>query len=304
MRKERQIFQRAMDQVRNIDDADVVNMSFGFPPQEKDSAARRVNRAVSEEGIMVVAAAGNEGPEYNTITSPGIARNAVTVGSCNLSRRISGFSSRGPTNHEFRVKPDLVALGENIVGASPTTKPNEGQTTVKSGTSFAVPIVVGGIGLILQAHPEWSHERIKNALVTTAEPLSDGDGLYDIYTQGAGVAQIEPAVDTNIIVMDSIVNFGCVQAGRELSKEIRIQNLDTETKTLDIEYMMQEVHSGLDLSQDVNIQPDRITIPQESVGLIQLTVDTTGNYGIHSGRILYDDTELKHQYTSLFGYTS
>src|SRR6185436_17310622 len=98
-------------------------------------------RKLADEGIVVVAAAGNNGKTsagqkvYGGIHSPGNEPSAITVGATNTlgsdarnEDTIATFSSRGPTrsfstddygvkHYDNLIKPDLVAPGNKIVGA-------------------------------------------------------------------------------------------------------------------------------------------------------------------------------------------
>jgi subtilisin family serine protease len=113
----------------------VMNMSLGnrasIDPKD-DPIYQAVDRAI-EAGIVVVAAAGNEGPEPNTINTPGDNPNVITVGAYDdfntadaSDDRIPDFSSRGPT-YDKVPKPDLVAPGEAIIGPNAPTTPTEEQ---------------------------------------------------------------------------------------------------------------------------------------------------------------------------------
>ena len=79
-------------------------------------------------GLVVVASAGNNGknasgePVLASITTPGVAPSAITVGALNtwgtVSRdddTIATYSSNGPTRFELGLKPDVVAPGNKIV---------------------------------------------------------------------------------------------------------------------------------------------------------------------------------------------
>jgi hypothetical protein len=99
--------------------AHIINMSLGSEqvPEnlEDDPQAIAVKRA-TDAGILVLCAAGNSGPGPRTINSPGAVEEAITVGSYNpVTGRISDFSSVGPTP-DGRIKPDVVAPGENVFG--------------------------------------------------------------------------------------------------------------------------------------------------------------------------------------------
>ncbi|MBS1810257.1 MAG: S8 family serine peptidase [Acidobacteria bacterium] len=121
----------------------VINLSLGT--HAKDSyktdpmclAARRAANA----GIVVVAAAGNDGKDtsgqkiYGGIHSPGIDPSVITVGASNTygtdargDDTIATYSSRGPTRgytvvnnvrkYDNLIKPDLVAPGNRLIGAA------------------------------------------------------------------------------------------------------------------------------------------------------------------------------------------
>ncbi len=112
----------------------VINMSLGHPAR-KDFENDPVNQAVKkayEAGIVVVAAAGNEGPDPRTIGTPGDSPYALTVGAADdrntkdpSDDKITNFSSRGPTPGGL-IKPDVVAPGEAIIAPmSPGTEAEE-----------------------------------------------------------------------------------------------------------------------------------------------------------------------------------
>lgn len=97
-------------------DVDVINMSLGGGPDGFPDSEHPINRAVelaTRAGITVVAAAGNSGPDGNTIGSPAESAHAIAVGSVLHPGQLSEFSSRGPTE-EGLVKPDVLAPGEFI----------------------------------------------------------------------------------------------------------------------------------------------------------------------------------------------
>ena len=120
---------------------DVVNMSIGTPAinSYKDDPLCKAVRRLVDTGIVVVAAAGNNGKDengnkvYGRIHSPGNDPSAITVGASNamgtdgpLDDRVTTYSSRGPTrsysvdadgvkHYDNQIKPDLVAPGNKIL---------------------------------------------------------------------------------------------------------------------------------------------------------------------------------------------
>jgi serine protease AprX len=115
----------------------VINLSLGGPDDGNPYSPLRVAcQAAIGRGIWVIAAAGNDGPDPETIMSPAAERYVAAIGSVKYEPfTVSNFSSRGPTR-EGLVKPDAVMFGEDIVMASSSS---DTATTAKSGTSFATP---------------------------------------------------------------------------------------------------------------------------------------------------------------------
>ncbi len=96
--------------------ADIILMPFNTYGSPTDAVAQAVELA-AEKGVLVVAAAGDDGPDYLTIMSPGGSTRALTVGAYDMSgNEVPAFSGRGPT-FEMMAKPDLVAPGVGLVGA-------------------------------------------------------------------------------------------------------------------------------------------------------------------------------------------
>jgi serine protease AprX len=180
----------------------VVNISVGTEDKdhegEKSALVRGVN-AAWDHGLVVVVAAGNNGPKKMSITTPGISRKIITVGSSDdketvdiLGDVMSDYSGRGPTTACIK-KPDVIAPGSNIVSCSSDVDYKPGlamQTTdvgytSKSGTSMATPIVSGAITLLLSRNRSMSNKDIKMKLRSASRDLGftqdhQGWGLIDI----------------------------------------------------------------------------------------------------------------------------
>jgi len=157
-------------------------MSLGTPAVDsyKNDPICRAVRQLVDAGIVVVAAAGNDGKDllhpkiYGRIHSPGNEPSAITVGAANTfgtdARNDDGvttYSSRGPTRSYWKdskgtkhydnlIKPDMVAPGNKLAGAaannnsllalnpllSVVTGTDKSEMRM-SGTSAASPIVAG-----------------------------------------------------------------------------------------------------------------------------------------------------------------
>lgn len=153
----------------------VVCMSFGAESNKFDALSMGAE-ALWKSGITVVAAAGNSGPNFNTIKSPGNNPYVITVGALDISQmNVANFSSRGPTIYGH--KPDLIAPAVNITSCNNFGVPY----TNMSGTSVATPIVAGICADIKSKYPNITNNEIKKFLTSHCTKIT---GNLDI--EGAG----------------------------------------------------------------------------------------------------------------------
>ena len=182
---------------------EVINLSLGTTgcSAGTDPESLAVNSAVAA-GLVVVAAAGNEGPGACTIGSPGAASGALTVGAVADTGAagiyLASFSSRGPTS-SGATKPDIVAPGVNITSAAAGS--SSGYFTA-SGTSMAAPFTAGVTLLMLEANPALTPANVKQMLMSAADDRGQvgadsdfGAGLIDPYSslQAAGATGLTAA---------------------------------------------------------------------------------------------------------------
>ena len=147
----------------------VVNISVGTTCNSKRSHARLLESVEQlwDEGVVVVTAAGNQGPRPGSITAPGSSKKVITVGSSDLLEGRSAISGRGPTA-ECVCKPDIVAPGNKIMSCVPGKPYSYG---VKSGTSMSTPLVTGAIACALEKNPALTNTDIKTMLMNSAEDM-------------------------------------------------------------------------------------------------------------------------------------
>ena len=154
--------------------AKVINMSLGGPIKSP-IIEEAVNKAL-EKNIVIVAAAGNTGDA--TPSYPAAYEGVISVGSTNEEKKLSNFSSFGPSI-------DVVAPGEDIYS---TIYDYEKKSTFMSldGTSMASPMVAGIASLLLSKYPQLTPTQVEYILEHSAQDLGAegydtkyGNGLVD-----------------------------------------------------------------------------------------------------------------------------
>lgn len=167
----------------------VVCMSFGSEPLGYNDPIMKGAEALWKRGIVIVSAAGNSGPDYQTIKSPGISPRIITVGGMNDNRfndeykeeffEIANFSSRGPALNKY--KPDIVAPSVDINSCS-----NKEGYTKLSGTSVATPMIAGLCALAFEKNRYLRPDQIKRALLASSNGIT-----YNKNLEGYGLPNVE-----------------------------------------------------------------------------------------------------------------
>ena len=140
---------------------DITSNSWVCPPSEGCSAdtLQAAVEAQAAAGIMMVAGAGNDGPNCSTIFyPPAIYAASYTVGALQTGTdNIASFSSRGPVTIDGsnRIKPDITAPG---TGTRSSYNISDNAYAVLSGTSMATPHIAGAMALLWCAQPQLRHD--------------------------------------------------------------------------------------------------------------------------------------------------
>src|ERR1041384_8059481 len=219
----------------------VVNMSLGMPAVDSylnDPICRAVRRLV-DAGVVVFAAAGNNGKDsngnklYGHIHSPGNEPSAITVGASNTYGTdernddvVASFSSRGPTrsfttdengvrHYDNLIKPDIIAPGNKLIEAESednyliaqnplldagVSGADDRKMMYLSGSSMATPIAAGTAALMLQANPSLTPNLVKLLLMYTAQPIAG----FNMLEQGAGQLNTAGAVQMAQLVRTNL----------------------------------------------------------------------------------------------------
>lgn len=149
---------------------------------------------------------------------------------------LASFSSWGPTDVTYRVKPDVVAPGVNVLSSFPgqyCDQDSPGCWAFLSGTSMAAPHLAGMAAVVRRAHPDWQAWTVRSAIVNTA----DIDGVSqtsnptvpdtDVQHVGAGLADVEQAVSAQLALSTPSVSFGAIPSasGASRSQTLTLTNL-------------------------------------------------------------------------------
>jgi serine protease AprX len=180
----------------------IISNSWGtsgeFDPNHPINVA---SREAYERGMTVVFAAGNSGPEEDTLNPYSVAPWVIGVAAGEKDgRTLADFSSRGRPGDDL-YHPTLTAPGVSIVASRASTDPGgtRDATTIppehlpsytnKSGTSMATPHVSGVAALMLETDPGLTPDQVKDILVQTATPMP-----YEEWEAGAGYLDAYGAV--------------------------------------------------------------------------------------------------------------
>lgn len=179
--------------------AQVVNCSWGIrsPNQSDRTTWRGITTTLKATGIILVVAAGNEGPAAGctsvSLRTPGDCPDVITVGGVTPSDMNWNKSSRGPASWNFPpfndypcgpdelVKPDIVAPSTGSPGANLLNYCTG--YSFGNGTSIATPLVTGVVAQLLEIDPTLDEPRTKILLGLTALDLGD-PGKDNIYGSG------------------------------------------------------------------------------------------------------------------------
>lgn len=190
-------------------ESDIISLSLGSPLYD-DEIVSAIEYA-NENGVLVVVAAGNSRQfRPAAIATPGDVKGVITVGATNGSEPpragsayfsqygpdagtidASGGASRGATI-------DVVGPGMNTVAQVPVEDGTDTKLSTLSGTSMSTPMVAGGAALLVEAHPNWGLEKIREWIRKGAVPAPNiarteaGHGVFNAHN---AIAQQEPEQD-------------------------------------------------------------------------------------------------------------
>jgi len=209
------------------DDIIVISMSLGYPGGSPDDALSKAVDSAVDSGVVVVVAAGNEGPYNETISSPGCARKAITVGATykandsgrnrmsslsimnvnaweNISSLAMTYSALTPTGGTTGTLIDAgIGLAQDFAGKDYSGKIaliRRGNLTFKSKVANAHN--AGAVAAIIYNNYYGNFKGdLANLSSIPAVSISESDGqrLLDMMKNGSVSANVSVALDSNVI---------------------------------------------------------------------------------------------------------
>jgi subtilisin family serine protease len=276
-----------MEWAARTEHAKVINMSLGTASlhAQNDPLSIAVNELTAETGALFVVAAGNEGKNgAYTVTSPGTADAALTVGAVDSSNALADFSSTGPRQLDDGLKPDITAPGVGVRAARSQYlwDTEDGYYTEMGGTSMAAPHVAGAAVLLAQKHPEWTAQDLKSALMSTSMRTPD----YSPYQAGTGRVLVPTAYYTEAFATGSvdagIVPWAPGTRPQPIRREITYTNITDSPITLDLSVDADDAPSGA-----FSLGAGQVTVPAHGTAQADVVVDPAGlATGLHSAQVV------------------
>ncbi|OKJ71492.1 S8 family serine peptidase [Streptomyces sp. CB02460] len=267
--------------------ARVVSMSLG---SDGDTACAgpgvdAVER-LSDKALFVIAA-GNASL-HGTVSTPGCAPSALTVGAVDRKNATASFSSRGPSVDGVSAKPDIASQGVGVVAANSGGRGAQAYQEM-SGTSMATPHVAGGAALLLQQHPELTPAGLK-ALLTSSAQSTDAPVLE----QGAGPMDVARAVSQPVTAppVPLLGDFAYPQRNLDpVDRTVTLTNLTAKDVRLSLRVEDVRGDDGSRLSGFARPAHTTVTVPARGTADVPVRIDpgtrlSAGAYGTVTGRLV------------------
>jgi serine protease AprX len=212
-----------------------------------------VNTAISM-GMICCNAAGNErGSAWNHIIAPADAFDVITVGAVDTGGNLASFSSPGPS-FDGRMKPEVTACGVNTAcaGTSSTTS-----YTQVNGTSLSTPLMGGCVALLLEAYPSTTPQRMREALMSTADNAAspDNDFGWGVVNVPAALAYLKTFQVASTQLQNDTDGDGFLERGESAHYFITLENTST-TSITNLSATLSSSHPALTLQTATTTYPD------------------------------------------------
>ena len=159
-------------------DFDMSQWNHPFEHYDGHTAPMTIGAEIAaSRGIICMNSAGNEYDGVCTLGIPADAEHILTVGAVDANGNRADFSSVGPT-YDGRIKPDVMAMGEDTYVASGNPGGWWGDYYNGSGTSFSCPVLAGAVACLRQAFPYASVQEICDVVRQCGNRADNPDSKY------------------------------------------------------------------------------------------------------------------------------
>ena len=259
----------------------MTNNAAGLPPFEGQITSNPDTGVPFLVTIPFLGANGNQdtaGTASANLRASGNGRSG-TVTALDLTntnfRGFASFSSGGPRSGDSALKPDVTAPGVSIISV---LNGSGNGATIMSGTSMASPHNAGAAALVRQAHPDWSVENIKAAIVNTGDPSIAASAItpFRISRGGTGTIQPAKAAATQVVAsanggsqFDVAVSYGLEELKHDFSKtkSIKLTNNGSSAAAFNVAQA-----SPQGSPHSVSLSSTSVTVPAGGSANVELTL--------------------------------
>jgi minor extracellular serine protease Vpr len=253
----------------------MINTDAAYPPMEGKITENPDNGDKEDVTIPFFGATGTAAVTTTLLAADGGTVTLTPIDIANPGyQNLASFTSGGPRTGDSAVKPDVTAPGVavNSAGVGTGFKP----ATI-SGTSQASPFTAGTAALVRQAHPSWSPEKVKAAIMNTADPSLDKD--YQVRLAGAGVVQAQRAVDTKGLILagagQSTLSYGAEALERSYHETLTMTVVNTGTSSTT--YNIAGSFVGDALGMRISASPSRVRVDAGRSEKVKVTLSLSGS---------------------------
>jgi minor extracellular serine protease Vpr len=225
---------------------------------------------------------------------------------------MAGFSSAGPVDVSYRIKPDAVAPGVNVLSSVPAFDCDVPPCfAFFQGTSMATPHLAGSAAVLLSQHPKWSPADVKSALVNTADRYSLRTSAGDAYVvdqknsvqiQGGGLENVALATKATLTLNPVSLSFGAVPRGSGQSTTQKVTVTNNGSGPISLTPAITDAHTQSGVSFSVS---GPVTIPAGGSATVTVTVTNakSATAGPSSAYLVLRAGKAEVAHAAVFEYT-